>query len=70
MRLATIRAYGRMREFIRVGSSRSRPSNGNAVSSDGATFSDGVSGIASGAAGSLTDSAPEKSALGASEGFS
>ena len=36
MTLATICAYGRMREFTRVGLSRSRPSNGNATFSHGA----------------------------------
>ena len=68
--LATISAYARMREFTRVGSSRSRPSNANTAFSDGAAFSDGDSEIASGAAGSLNDSTPEKSTLRASEGLS
>ena len=63
MTLATIRTYGRMREFTRVGSSRSRPSNGNA------TFSDGeASPRTSRDADSLADSTPEEFTLGAPEG--
>ena len=63
MTLATIRTYGRMREFTKVGSSRSRPSNGNS------TFSDGAEGSGtSSTADSLADSTPKEFTLAESEG--
>ena len=63
MTLAIIRTYGRMREFTRVGSSRSRPCNGNPAFSD-----DEASPGTSQDADSLADSTPEEFTLGASEG--
>ena len=62
MTLAIIRTYGRMREFTRVGSSRSRPSNGNAKFSDGEA-SPGTSQDAD----SLADSTPQEFTLAESE---
>jgi hypothetical protein len=60
--LATIRTYGRMREFTRVGSSSTKPSSSNV------TFSVGAAGArTSSAAGSLTDAASGELAPGVSQ---
>jgi len=61
---------GRTREFRRVISSRTKPSQSDAAFSDGVTLSDGAAEIGSGPASSLSDSGLKTRAIGASAGLS